>query len=123
MELGFAFEKLHPQGALPADVERLARSWAVRPDRLDAPAQRQIPEWSALRARFEALHAFRRALASAVDALPPAGSFTESGHSVLDWCREQGGSVNPVCSANGKAPPAILPDVAAFPTTGDRGME
>lgn len=72
------------------------------------------PDWSALRARFEAIHALRRSLASESVVIPVTGGFGAAGESVLSACRE-GTVVNPVYWANGKTPCAITGSVAVPP--------
>lgn len=72
------------------------------------------PDWSALRARFEAIHALRRSLASESVVIPVTGGFGTAGESVLSACRE-GTVVNPVYWANGKTPCAITGSVAVPP--------
>ena len=72
------------------------------------------PDWSALRARFGAIHALRGALARDPAPARAAGSFAAAGESVLSACRT-GTAVNPVYWANIKAPCAITGPVAVPP--------
>lgn len=81
------------------------------------------PDWSAIRARFAALHALRRTLDESSEAWIPAGGFHEAGSAVLRSCRETGRGVNLFCSANGKVAAPIITAVAVSPTNGDRGLQ
>ena len=84
---------------------------------------RRSPDWQALRARFAAIHALRLTLEVQAERALPGGGFLAAGRAVLMTCRPGEQAVNPFHSANSKAPPVIVRDVAASPTPGDRGLE
>lgn len=118
MQMGYDFETSWP---VADPLARFAGRTAVAMDSasdevvdaadVDHPRH---PDWSALRARFEAIHALRRSLANESVAVPVTGGFGTAGESVLSACRE-GTVVNPVYWANGKTPCAITGSVAVPP--------
>lgn len=123
MQMGYDFDDGR-HGAIPAPrIGLFADSAPVRGEGAAEPGQGRQPDWAGLRARFVAIHALRRTLATGAESLLPYGGFAEAGQAVLHACRADGRRVNPVCSANGKVTAAIMDAVAASPTPGDRGLQ
>ncbi|MDE2621230.1 MAG: hypothetical protein KGL54_13800 [Sphingomonadales bacterium] len=127
MQMGYDFETSWPvadprRDPLARFAGRTAAAGGLAPvdSALDHAADAAVvdrlrhPDWSALRARFEAIHALRRSLASESIVAPVTGGFGTAGESVLSACRE-GTVVNPVYWANGKTPCAITGSVAVPP--------
>jgi len=118
MQMGHDFENERQSAGPPPRIGYPPASLAGT-----AGAGAAHPEWTALRARYLAAHALRRAIAAAGPALVPAGSFVAAAGAVLVSCRQEPGDVNLVYSGNRKAGLAISHAVAATPTPGDRGMQ
>lgn len=132
MQMGYDFDSNWPAGAAAEAVRaRFAglADGAPRPGESDAPAGTgagdataetgvlRQPDWSALRARFAAIHALRRSLATPLPdavAAPLAGGFVATAEDVLAVCRN-GTAVNPVYWANRKTPGTITRSVAVSP--------
>jgi hypothetical protein len=127
MQMGYDFDDQVPGTGQTARIARFAGADGGLDDAVagaggDSPALR-TPDWSALRARFLAIHGLRASLATRDEAVLPCGGFLEDGGAVLASCRRDGEPVNPVYSANGKAVRRIIPPVAASPSVGARGMQ
>lgn len=75
-----------------------------------------MPDWHAIKSRFDAAHALRRELASVQGAGFAAGSFVDAGRQTLDALRESSDTVNLTASANGKGHAGKEADVSGNPT-------
>lgn len=120
MELGFNFK----QGRiLRARLPRLgaqARPWL--PD-METGQEAEPLDWMGLRARFQAVHALRRSLNAAPTLPAPGGGFLAEADRVLDSCREQPFSINPISLGSGKSSAAMDAGVAVPSLPGDWGTE
>lgn len=126
MQMGYDFESGRQSAGSPGRIGGFAEPWSLRGEVDAAPPLRSIPghpDWAGLRARFLAIHALRRALATSGPAALAAGSFADAAAAVLDSCREELAGVNLVYSANSKAAAHITGPVVGHPTPGDRGMQ
>lgn len=86
----------------------------VAADGGSCPGELRVPDWKGLRARFQAAHALRHALADG-EARRQGGSFPEACSWVLATNRECLSAVNPDALGNGKSLSAIAEIVASAP--------
>ena len=121
MQMGYDFDDPRnlAGGLTPATGQAV---WPAQGEGGSASIRHQ-PDWQALRARFAAIHALRRTLEAQAGRDLPGGGFLAAGRAVLMTCRPGEQPINPFHSANSKAAPVIVRDVAASPTPGDRGLE
>ena len=122
MQMGYDFDGPRKDAGEAGRLAGFARPFGTA-DEWAADVETRRPEWSALRARFVALHALRRSLADRGESAHPGGAFLDRGATVLATCRPAPSGVNLTCSAYGKVGWSITPAVAAAPSSGDRGME
>jgi len=119
MEMGYDFDEPPGSAGSASRIGRFGQPFVLRGEGGEVLAE-PCPDWTALRARFLAIHALRQALAAGVDAILPAGAFVDAGRAVLASCRQ---AVNHTYSANGKVAWPINEAVAGLPTPGDRGIQ
>lgn len=124
--MGYDFENGRQTAAPRPRIGGFAELWpsygepGVQGDSRSMPGH---PDWAGLRARFLAIHALHRTLATAGPDALPAGSFADAAEAVLGSCRKDVDIVNPVYWANSKAVSLITGPVVGHPTPGDRGLQ
>jgi hypothetical protein len=79
-------------------------------------------DWVGLKARFLAIHAFRRSIYDTGRLAQFGGSFAEASGEVLASVRGTSPTVNPTALGNGKSRYSKDGSVAVPSTPGDRGM-